>query len=206
MDTRQVPLPALPAGLRVCPKSSCGLTEPSQHKAYRGELQEEERPSIEAFPILGEAPAAVQPSNRAFHDPAFGQDREALCLIGSLDDRDLEASADPAHAGLKGRPLIAAVGVELEQKRVKAEQGRHHPDTAVTILDVARMHEGVKQQTLRVYKDMALLPFDLFARIVSRRVDRRPPFSALLTLWLSMMAAVGLASRPAFSRHRTYKA
>ncbi len=28
-------------------------------------------------------------------------------------------------------------------------------------------------------------------------------FSALLTLWLSMMAAVGLASRPACSRHWT---
>jgi hypothetical protein len=30
-----------------------------------------------------------------------------------------------------------------------------------------------------------------------------PPFSALLTLWLSMIAAVGLASREACSRHAT---
>ena len=166
-------------------------------------MQEDERSSIEAFPILGEASASVQPSNRSLHDPAFGQDRKAFGLVGPLDDYDVEASADPAHAGLEGRPLIAAIGVELEQKRMKAEQGRHDPDAPVAILDVARMHESVQQQTLRVYKDMALPTLDLLAGIVAWRVNRRAPFSALLTLWLSMMAAVGLASRPAFSRHWT---
>jgi len=71
------------------------------------------------------------------------------------------------------------------------------------------MDDGVQQQTLRVYKHMAPLAFDLLARVTARRVDAGPPFSALFTLWLSMsgeplgstMAAVGLASRPACSRH-----
>jgi hypothetical protein len=48
-----------------------------------------------------------------------------------------------------------------------------------------------------------LLAFDLLACIKARRVDAAPPFSALLTLWLSMIAAVGLAARPACSRHST---
>jgi len=65
------------------------------------------------------------------------------------------------------------------------------------------MHEGMEQKTLRVYKDMALLAFDLLAAVVTMRIDRGPPFSALLTLWLSMIAAVGLASRPTNSRHFT---
>jgi hypothetical protein len=47
---------------------------------------------------------------------------------------------------------------------------------------------------------MALLALDLLARIVADRVEARPPFSALFTLWLSTMAAVGLASLPASSR------
>ena len=38
---------------------------------------------------------------------------------------------------------------------------------------------------------MALLAFDLLARIIAMRIDTGPPFSALLTLWLSMMAAGG---------------
>jgi hypothetical protein len=47
------------------------------------------------------------------------------------------------------------------------------------------------------------LTLDFLAAIEARRIDAAPPFSALLTLWLSMMAAVGLASRSACSRHST---
>jgi hypothetical protein len=65
------------------------------------------------------------------------------------------------------------------------------------------MDERVHQQALGVDQDVALLAPDLLARIVAGRVDRAPPFSAPFTLWLSMMAAVGLASRPARSRQAT---
>ena len=65
------------------------------------------------------------------------------------------------------------------------------------------MNDGVQQQAERVYQNMALLALDLLARIIAMRVDARPPFSALFTLWLSMIAAVGLASRSAYSRHAT---
>jgi hypothetical protein len=63
------------------------------------------------------------------------------------------------------------------------------------------MNDGVHQKALGVDENVPLLALDLLARIVARRVDARPPFSALLTLWLSMIAAVGEASRPALSRH-----
>jgi hypothetical protein len=58
----------------------------------------------------------------------------------------------------------------------------------------------VEQQTQRIYEKVALLTFDLLARIIAMRIDTAPPFSALLTLWLSKMAAVvnstpGLANR-----------
>src|SRR5215471_17335234 len=67
------------------------------------------------------------------------------------------------------------------------------------------MHHGMKQQTQRIYEDVALLALDLFARVVAMRIDAGPPFSALFTLWLSMIAAVGVASRSAFSRHRAVR-
>jgi hypothetical protein len=63
--------------------------------------------------------------------------------------------------------------------------------------------DRLHQQALGVDQDVALLAFDLLACIVARRVDAGPPFSAPFTLWLSMIAAVGLASRPACSRHST---
>ena len=61
----------------------------------------------------------------------------------------------------------------------------------------------MEQQPQRIYENMALLAFDLLARIIAMRIDTAPPFSALLTLWLSMMAAVGLTSRSPCSRHST---
>jgi hypothetical protein len=53
------------------------------------------------------------------------------------------------------------------------------------------MHDRVQHETLGIYEQMPLLALDLLARVVAVRVNRRPPFSALLTLWLSMIAAVG---------------
>jgi hypothetical protein len=63
------------------------------------------------------------------------------------------------------------------------------------------MEDGVQQQPLSVYEKVALPALDPLARSEARRIDRTPPFSALLTLWLSMVAAVGLSSRSANSRH-----
>ena len=68
------------------------------------------------------------------------------------------------------------------------------------------MDDGTQQQAFGIYREMALLAFDLLAGVIAVRIDRDPPFSALLTLWLSMIAAVGLASRPASSRHFAYSA
>jgi hypothetical protein len=56
------------------------------------------------------------------------------------------------------------------------------------------MYDGVHQEALRVDENVPLLAFDLLARIVAMRIVR-PPFSALFTLWRSMIATVGDASR-----------
>ena len=99
--------------------------------------------------------------------------------------------------------LIAAVGEQLFQKRKHPKQGRHDENAAIAILNIGRMDDGMKQQAQCVYKNMPLLTLDCFARIIAGRIDAGPPFSALFTLWLSMMAAVGLASLSACSRHFT---
>jgi len=54
---------------------------------------------------------------------------------------------------------------------------------------------------LSVDEKVTLLALDLLSGIEPARIDRDPPFSALLTLWLSMMAAVGLTLRSACLRH-----
>ena len=99
-----------------------------------------------------------------------------------------------------------AVGVEFQQERAQPEQRPHQQHAAVAVLDVGGVDDRLHQQALGVDQDVALLALDLLAGVVARRVDAAPPFSAPLTLWLSMIAAVGLASRPACSRHSTWSA
>jgi len=189
--------------LRVCPERSCWIAWLSQHEPDRRETQECEASAIEIFPILGQTPASSKPCEGALDDPSLWQDDEALRVVGSLDDFDIYLRHYFRHGAAKQWALIATIGVEPQQEWIKAEQRRHDEFAAIAILNVGGVHDGVDQQALRIDENVAFLALDLFSRIVTRRIDRSPPFSALFTLWLSMTAAVGLASRPSASRHLT---
>ena len=139
----------------------------------------------------------------ALDNPTAGKHHKSFGLIGALDDFSFELRQEFRERLMEFRSLIAAVGKQLFQERIHPEQGRKQQGAAVAILDIGRMNDGVEQQTQRVYENVALLAFDLLARIIAMRIDAGPPFSALFTLWLSMMAAVGLASRSPCSRHST---
>ena len=124
-------------------------------------------------------------------------------MIGAPDDLSFEVGQGFCECLVEMRSLVASIGEELLQERIHSEQGGKQQNAAVAILDIGAMDDGVEQQTQRIYENMALLAFDLLARIIAMRIDAGPPFSALFTLWLSMMAAVGLASRSPCSRHST---
>ena len=155
------------------------------------------------LPILGKPSTSVEPSNGALDDPAAWKHHKSFCLIGALDDFGLELRQDSRERLLEFRPLIATVGKQLFQERIHPKQSRKQQDAAVANLDIGGVNDGVQQQPQRIYEKVALLALDLLARIIAMRIDPGPPFSALLTLWLSMMAAVGLASRSSCSRHST---
>jgi len=110
---------------------------------------------------------------------------------------------DAGQRSVKDRPLIGAVGEQLCEKGEQSEQRRQQSGSAVAILNVGGGDDAAQEQTLRIDQNVPLLAFDQFARIKAGRIDADPPFSALFTLWLSMMQAVGLASRFALSRHWT---
>ena len=124
-------------------------------------------------------------------------------MSGSFDDFGFETGQDFGEPVGKKRPLIGAVGKQFLKEWKQAFHRRQKYDGAIAILNAGGMHDGVEQQTQRIYQYMALFAFDLFPRIIAMRIDASPPFSALFTLWLSIMAAVGLASRSACSRHAT---
>ena len=110
---------------------------------------------------------------------------------------------DGAQRDAKDWPLIGAVCEQLFKKGEETEQRRQQDKTTIAILNIGGRDDAVQEQALGIDQNVPLFAFDQLARIKAGRIDARPPFSALFTLWLSMMAAVGLASRSAFSRHLT---
>src|ERR1700722_12058347 len=106
---------------------------------------------------------------------------------------------DAGQRGVKDRPLVGAVGEQFLEMGEQAEQCRQQCDAAVAVLHVGGGDDAVQEQALRIDENVPLLALDQLARVKAGRIDMCPPFSALFTLWLSMMAAVGLASRSAFS-------
>ena len=110
------------------------------------EAQESERLAIEVLPILGEPAAAIEPSDGAFDDPAFGHEFEADCGIRSLDDFNFNVGKCFCERVGELRPLIAAVGEEFLQEGKHPKQCRHDQNAAVAILDIGWMNDGVKHK------------------------------------------------------------
>src|SRR5262249_5751769 len=113
---------------------------------------------------------------------------------------------DHLHAPAKGRfhplfelPLVGTVHPQMPQAREALLPGlepEQHQLAPVSICLVCWMDDGLQEEALRIHQDMPLASLHLLAAVVATR----PPFSVVLTDWLSRMAALGLTSRPARRR------
>jgi hypothetical protein len=161
---------------------------------------------VAVFPILGQTATAAKPTDGAFDNPAFRQNDKSFGLIATLDDFGHQARHDVRQTVLEDRPRVGAVGKQLLQERKLSEQRGEDDEASVAILNISGCDQRVKQKAQRIDENMTLLAFDQLAPIKPMGIDTGPPFSALFTLWLSRMQAVGLASRSARSLHLTYSA
>jgi hypothetical protein len=169
-------------------------------------VKEGERVVVAVFPVLGETATSVEPTDGALDDPALRLNGEAFEVGTAPDDLDSQVGHDLSDAVGEDRPGIGAIREQLAKKRELPEQGGQQQNAAVAILHVGGGDQGMQQQTEAVDQNVAFLALDQLTGIEAMRIDRDPPFSALFTLWLSTMQAVGLASRSARSRHFTYSA
>jgi hypothetical protein len=198
-----LPRQAVPAVIRVRPETPSRITEFSEHEANGCEAQEGERTVVEIFPILGKPSTAVEPADRSLDNPTLWQNNETLGSVTTTHDLGYQARHGKRQTVLKHRPGIRGVGKQFLEKREPREQRRQDQQPTIAILHIGRGHQSVQQEPYRVDEDMAFLALDQLAGIEPMWIDTAPPFSALFTLWLSMMQAVGLASRSACSRHLT---
>jgi hypothetical protein len=118
----------------------------------------------------------------------------------ALDDLD-RPGAGLCHRRRQLRSLIVGIGEDaFDEREAAARAAIEDEPSAITILLVSRVDDDVQQEAERVDENVPLATRDLLARVIPRRIERRPPFCAPLALWASMIATVGLASRPACSR------
>ena len=80
------------------------LGQAPEHDADHGEAHEGSDGAGVALEVARQAAVAADPRERAFHDPAFGEDLEVM-EIRALDDLELPAPGD-GDGSLHLRPLI----------------------------------------------------------------------------------------------------
>src|SRR2546423_12992489 len=98
--------------------------------------------------------------------------------------------------------LVGAIHTEELETRKAVSKRQEQIFAAVMVLNIGLVHELVHDQPIRVDQEMPLAAFDLFAPVVAAP----PPFWLVLTDWLSMMAALGVGSRPCFTRTASRRA
>ena len=91
---------------------------------------------------------------------------------------------------------IAAIGPYQQQARKTPYHTSEDELGSVAVLDGGRMQHDGEDQADGVDNDMSFAAVDFLAGIITAA----RPFSVVLTLWLSMIAALGVASRPASRR------
>ena len=147
------------------------------------------------FIVFGESSIFAEPGERAFDNPSFRQNHESTDCV-TLDDLDESAMppANPVHK-LSG---ISLIGKNQSQSTKAGPQLLNDQSATVAVLNVGWMDYQCHDQTQRVYDQMPLAALDFLARVV----PTIPPFSAVLTDWLSRMPTLGVGFLPAFVRTR----
>ena len=151
--------------------------------------------------VARQAAVAADPGNGALHNPALRQHDEAVPVAPAHDLQGPGAGA--GHGGRHLRSLVPGVADDpLEEGELPPRLPQQRLG-AIAVLHIGRVDHDAEQQAQRVGQQVALAADDLLARVVAGRIERAAPFCAAFAVWLSMMAVVGLASRPAASRTST---
>jgi hypothetical protein len=171
-----------------------GMSEAVEHEADHGDGGHRLGHLGQLLVVLGEAAPSAEPAERPLDHPAARENDEAGGARDPPHDDQRQAEQETGEQG--SQTIVDAVGEHDLKPAVQRLDLPQQLPGPVGVLDVGRVDDDPEQQPRAVDRDVALAAPDLLGRIVAPR----PPFSVVLTLWVSMMAAVGLGSRPDRSR------
>ncbi len=150
------------------------------------------------------ASVSPEPGKGALNNPAPPDDFEPALFIRALDD--FQSNPLSRQIGGKFVAAVAAIGEDMADEGKQAAGLFDEVHGAVAILDAGWDDLDAEQQSYRIDKRVAFDALDLFARVIPNGIPAAAPFSVAFTAWVSMIAAVGEASRPSASRQATSSA
>ncbi len=146
------------------------------------------------FIIFAQPPASTYPAKSSFDYPPAWQNFKVMTVFWSL--YDLQHPASESASPILQLTSIPAVSPDQFKPGKSSTKLGQHKLCSVTVLDVCSVNHYRHKQSYSVNYDVALAPADLLACIITPR----PPFSVVFTDWLSMIAALGVGSRPSICR------
>lgn len=108
----------------------------------------------------------------------LGQHSNPLILHRTFGNFDLKSTPERGDALAKAGALIGGIGKEGLELGKGGLQGGQQAQPAIPILKIRRMDQGIEHEPLGIHQDLALLVLDALTRILARRVNPCPPFSA----------------------------
>ena len=150
----------------------------------------------QGFIVLAQPAASTQPRQRSFDHPPSRQHLELMAGPWTL--HNLKDVARMGPHPIYQLPSVSGVCPNQSEARKPPFQLVYNQFCSVSVLDVSRMDHNSQQQPYGIHDDVTLATHHLLTSIIATR----PPFSVVLTDWLSMTAALGVHSLP--SARRTF--
>ena len=143
--------------------------------------------------ILAQTTVVAQPSEGTFYHPPPGNNLEPRLVRQPRRD----FYVNPVSARLLNKVTrISAIGPQLFEPGKTFSQFRQQPGADRAIVVVCFTHKGLEDKAFGIHDHMPFASLDLFAPVVAACA----PFSVVLTDWLSILPALGVACRPSFCR------
>jgi len=161
------------------------------HQIYHSKLNQSLNTNNELLIVLAQSPILAQPRKGSLYHSLPRQDRKTFNLVIAF--HNLQHQKNEISSPVDELTCISTIGPDQRQTAKTSCQFTHSQFSTITMLNIGCVHHHGHNQTQRTNHQMAFSATCLLASVIASV----PSFETVLTDWLSMMAALGLAWRPA---------
>jgi len=168
------------------------------HQVNHGKLNHGFAANGKRLIVFAQAAILSQPGERSFDHPSSGQHRKTFNVLTAFDN--LQDPATEISSPVNELACVSTISPNQRQTTETTRQFTQNQLGTVAILNTGCMHDHSHHKTQRINHQMPFSARYFLASVIASI----PPFEAVLTDWLSIIAALGLAWRPAWTRTRSW--